>query len=450
MSKLMISVAGIRGIIGDSVKPEEFVRFTLAFAEGCRPRRVVVGGDSRPSRHMVRHLVFGALEAAGCEVIDLGVCPTPTIGLMTRHLKAGGGVAITASHNPIQWNALKFFRADGTFLNAADNQALMARFEAGDFRLAPVQKLGAVQSWEKPLEEHLRRVLAYVDRPAIRRAKIRVAIDCCNGAGSVALPKLLDELGCQADVMFNDMDAPFPRGAEPMPKNLTALSERVRASGARIGFALDPDADRLALVDETGRPIGEERTVTLVANHLLRRFKSSVTVNLSTTRAVEDVCRAHGVACHRTPIGEAHVVGAMKQRRGRIGGEGNGGVILPDIHAGRDAMGGVAVLLEALAGARCALSEINAAVPDYVMIKDKVPIGGLAVEALYQAVGEAFGDGADVNMEDGLRIDLGDRWFHLRPSGTEPIFRVFVEAPDKGAAQRLLRQLRDVMSEGAA
>lgn len=445
MSELMISVAGIRGIVGDSIKPEEFVRFTLAFAAGCKPKRVVVGGDARPSRQMVRHLVFGALEAAGCEVIDLGVCPTPTVGLMTRVLKAGGGVAITASHNPVEWNALKFFRKDGTFLNADDNKALMVRFKKADFKLAPVKKLGSVTVCDDPLGEHLKRVLDFVDVKAIRRAKIKVAVDCCNGAGVIALPPLLEALGCKATYVFDKMDGTFPRMAEPLPEHLGDLCKAVKKSKAAVGFAVDPDVDRLALVDETGRAIGEERTLTLAANHLLERGKSSVTINLSTTRAIEDVCAAHGVACHRTPIGEAHVVSGMKQRRSRIGGEGNGGVILAGVHHGRDSLGGIAVMLEALAKNKCALSELNDRVPDYAMIKDKVPVGGLAIKAIYKKVRKAFPEAIGVNTDDGLRLDLGGSWIHLRPSGTEPIFRVFAEATEQTDAEALIKRARKAM-----
>lgn len=445
MSQLMISVAGIRGIVGDSIKPEEFVRFTMAFAAGCEPRKVVLGGDARPSRHMIRHLVFGALEAMGCEVVDLGVCPTPTVGLMARHLGAGGGLAVTASHNPVEWNALKFFRPDGTFLTADDNRALMERYDAGDFDLADVKSIGSVTTYDNPTAEHLRRVLDYVDVEAIRAAKIKVAIDCCNGAGSAVLPQLLDTLGCDAEIIFADTDAGFPRVAEPTPENLDALSAAVRRHDASVGFAVDPDADRLALVDETGRAIGEERTLTLAVNHLLERAKTSVTVNLSTTRAIEDVCAAHGVECFRTKIGEAHVVSGMKAHGSRLGGEGNGGVILADVHHGRDSLGGIATILEALAKNACALSALNARVPDYAMVKDKASIGGLRVEAIYEKVRADFADAIDENRDDGLRLNLGDRWVHMRPSGTEPIFRVFAEAPDAEAARALVDRVQGLM-----
>ncbi|MCX7043883.1 MAG: phosphoglucosamine mutase [Candidatus Sumerlaeota bacterium] len=445
MSHLMISVAGIRGIVGDSIKPEEFVRFVLAFAEGCKPRSVVVGGDTRPSREMVRHLVFGALEAAGCDILDLGICPTPTIGLMTRLKKAGGGIAITASHNPVEWNALKFFRSDGTFMTADDNRVLMERYQAGQFHLAPAAKLGRLTACADPAGEHIKRALSFVNAAAIRRAKIKVALDCCQGAGAQVLPQLLERLGCDTRVIFDKQDGTFPRHAEPLPEHLGALSQAVKRHGTAVGFAVDPDADRLALVDETGRAIGEERTIVLVANHLLNRFRSSVTVNLSTTRAVEDVCKAHGVACHRTKIGEAHVVSGMKKHRSRIGGEGNGGVILSDVHFGRDSLGGIAVILEALALNRSALSGLNARVPDYVIVKDKLPIGGLRIEAIYRKITAIFGSKSRINTDDGLRLDFGQAWIHLRPSGTEPIFRVFVEAPAMDEAQALVQRAREIV-----
>jgi len=337
----------------------------------------------------------------------------------------------------------------------------MKRFASAQFALAPVERLGRVQPHPDPCREHLTRVLKFVDAAKIRRARMKVAIDCCNGAGARVLPELLGRLGCDAEVIFaadgaNPSDgspnrpAPaaakvFPRVAEPLPEHLGALSKAVKRHGAAVGFAVDPDADRLALVDEMGRPIGEERTITLAANHLLERMRSPVVVNLSTTRAVEDVCAAHGVRCHRTKIGEAHVVGGMRRHRSRLGGEGNGGVILGDVHQGRDSLGGIAVILEALARNRCALSELNARVPDYAIVKDKVPIGRLKVDAIYHKARREFAEAVRINDEDGLRLDFGVAWLHLRPSGTEPIFRVFAEAPEAGEARALVRRVHAMM-----
>ena len=438
MAKLMISVAGIRGVVGDSLVPEEFLKLTAAYATTRKERTIVVGGDTRPTRHLLRHLVFGAAMATGCRVIDLGVCPTPTIGFMVKRLGAGGGIAITASHNPLEWNALKFFSDEGVFLKQPEMNKVLECYESGSFDYRPYSEIGAVETHDDPCGAHMEKVLDAVDVEAIKARNYTVAIDLCNGAGTAMLPELLETLGCRVVSVFDDTDAAFERVAEPLPENLDALASQVVASNADIGFAVDPDADRLAIVDETGRPIGEERTLTLAARHVLSRMAkpTPLVANLSTTRAIDDVAAEFGTTVERTRIGEAHVVDRILSVGAAIGGEGNGGVIYPAVHPGRDAATGIALILEAMALGGVPISEINGAVPDYVMVKNKVGVEGRDIDAVFGALRDAFSD-AEFDTTDGLKILWDDAWVHVRPSGTEPIVRVYVEAPDRDRAEAL-------------
>jgi len=441
MSAPMISVAGIRGIVGDSLVPEEFVKFTAAFTSTLTNKVVVVGSDTRPSRHMLRPLVMGACMATGCRVLDLGVCPTPTIGLMTRRLGAGGGIAITASHNPLQWNALKFFSDEGTFLVGPPFDRVMERYRSSDFDYQPFDHLGAVDTVTDPTGPHLEKILSVVDVERIRRARFALAVDLCNGAGVALVPALLERLNCRATIVFGDPDHAFERPAEPLAENIGALCQAVRSAGAAVGFALDPDADRLALVDETGRPIGEERTLTLAARAVLQGVpppRPPLVANLSTTRAVDDVAAEFGTRVVRTRIGEAHVVEGMRAAGAVIGGEGNGGVIYPAVHLGRDAATGIALLLDAMAARGKTLSELNAEVPDYALVKNKVGVEGKKIDKILARLRQTFAtEAVETSDLDGLKISLRDSWVHVRPSGTEPIVRVFAEAPTVQAARAL-------------
>lgn len=447
MSQPMISVAGIRGIVGDSLVPETFLRYVLAFATLVEGGDVVVGGDSRLSRAMMRHLAFAGLASAGCRVHDIGLAPTPTVGMMVRELGAAGGIAITASHNPAQWNAYKFFGPDGGFLDREKNRVLLEIAESGRFRRAGYRDLGTVMPRTDAIDRHLEKVLAVVDREAIAARRFRVVVDCVNGVGGMILHPLLERLGCEAELFDIDVNAEFPRNPEPLPENLGRLGEAVRSSGADVGFAVDPDADRLALVDETGRPIGEERTIVLASDAVLARAdqggRGPLVVNLSTTRAMDDVAARYGVPLFRTPIGEAHVVGRIRETGAMIGGEGNGGVIYPPVHPGRDAATGVALVLSALAAEPgLKLSQLNARIPDYVMVKTKFESQGVETAALVARMKEEFADAQALVTDDGVKAVFADRWVHLRPSGTEPVIRIFAEAPDRDSAQFLIDRAR--------
>lgn len=434
----MISVAGIRGIVGDSLTPESFIRYVLAFGTLIEGGPVVVGSDTRLTRDMMRHLAFAALESCGCQIYDIGLVPTPTVGLMVRELGASGGIAITASHNPAEWNAYKFFDEQGSFLTKEQNLRMLEIASSGNFRRASYKSVGKVSRCTTAIERHIERVLAQVDVEAIRKRGFRVVADCVNGVGNVILPPLLEQLGCTYKILFDDINREFAHNPEPLPENLRELCSEVLKFKADVGLAVDPDADRLALVDEGGRPLGEERTITLAAASILEHKKGPVVVNLSTTRAMDDVTKAAGVPLFRTPIGEANVVAKIRATKAVIGGEGNGGVIYPPVHCGRDAATGVALILHTLARKGLTLSQLNSSIPDYKIVKTKFARGERNVAEILERMREEFRDALELVSEDGLKAVFPDSWVHLRPSGTEPVVRVFAEAPTEAAAQRLV------------
>jgi len=450
MSKPMISVAGIRGIVGDSLRVEEFFRYVLAFATLSKGGKIIVGSDTRPSRHMLRHLAFAGLESAGCEIIDLGLVPTPTVGLMIRELGAAGGIAITASHNPAEWNAYKFFGSHGSFLDEDQKNELLAIAESGNFLCTDVKNLGYVTTFDNAIDLHVKRILAAVDVEAIRARKFKVAVDCVNGVGGLIAEPLLEALGCEATWLYTDTNGTFPRNPEPLPENLVELGEAVRRSGSHIGFAIDPDSDRLAVVDEAGIPLGEERTLVLAAWNALRKCNegsgncSMMVANLSSTRALDDVADEFGCDLKRTPIGEAWVVKAIVDNNAVIGGEGNGGVIYPAVHVGRDSATGMALILEALAATGRTISQLNRQFPNYEMIKIKFPATDQAVKNLKELVGNEFADASELVTIDGVKAVYPDKWVHVRPSGTEPVVRIFAEAPDMKTAEELVGRAQKV------
>jgi len=441
----MISVAGIRGVVGETLTAEDFLTYALAFGTMADGGKVVVGRDTRPSGEMIRDLVCGALVSTGCKVVDLGIAATPTIGIMVRELRARGGVAITASHNPLEWNALKFFRRDGTLQGKNDQAQLLGICRRGQFRRTRIARKAGVSFCETGEAYHVSRVTGNVDAETIRRRKFRVVADCCNGAGVNLIAALLSALGCDFVTLFDNIYKPFERPAEPLPENLSALCERVLQKKADLGFALDPDADRLAIVDEQGKPLGEERTLTLAAWHLLGHRRSPIVVNLSTTRAIDDVAQMRGVRVVRTAVGEAHVVEGMRRHRAAIGGEGNGGVIWPKVQFGRDAAAGIGLILEALAQTGGPISAFNRRIPDYVMLKKRLTFDPRKLRPVFTRLEKRFGRIGRVWRTDGLRIDLPRGWFHLRPSGTEPIVRLFVEAPTPEEAESLAAEVAGLL-----
>lgn len=452
---LMVSVSGARGRVGESLTPEVVARFAAAFgayvregAAGRRPR-VVIGRDSRSSGPLFARVAAAALQSVGCDVVDVGLAPTPTTLLAIRHHRADGAIVVTASHNPVEWNALKFASSAGMFLDGEEGPRMRAFLAEKRIPYAAWDGLGGLVEDGEAARRHVEAVLGvpYLDAAGLRRRRFRVALDCIRGAGSRVLPPLLEALGCEVVGVNLEPDGRFPREPEPVAQNLGELERRVRESGADLGLATDPDADRLSLVSGSGRAVGEDFTLALAALLVLRHRKGPVVTNLSTSRVVEDVAADAGVPFHRTPVGEIHVARRMEAEGAVIGGEGNGGVILPDVHLTRDAAVGAALVLQLLLETGRTLDELVAARRGYAIVKDKLPRDAGAVEDAYRAL-EARLAAPDVDRRDGLRLawPADAKWLHLRPSGTEPILRIMAEAPTDAEARALVENARAALA----
>ncbi len=437
--KLMAGVSGVRGVVGDGLTPEVILRYAAAFAGFLGEGPIVFGRDSRPTGEVYRHAVLAALQGAGRDVFDIGIVPTPTVQMEVERRGAAGGLALTASHNPVQWNALKFVGPSGQFL-APDQAAAFLASVDGPLPAATWDALGALHPVHDALQHHVDLILNLdeVDEREVAKAKPRVVLDAVHGAGGAIGRALLERLGCDVTVLYEEPTGLFPREPEPLAANLTALADAVRTQGADIGFAFDPDVDRLSLVDETGFAIGEECTLALAADHVLSIRPGSVVTNLSTSARLEAVAKRHDQKVYRTPVGEANVVAGIREHEARIGGEGNGGVILPALHLGRDAPCGVALILAGLARRGGTLSQWAGTLPPLCMVKAKVelttePDWERAEALLVEAVG-----GGEVDRRDGLRVSGPRGWVHLRKSGTEPIIRAIAEAPSEDQANALV------------
>ncbi len=456
-SDLMVGVSGFRGRIGASLTPELTAGLAAAYGTFLREEgdgdRILVGRDSRTSGPMLMRAAVAGLLSAGCRVVELGVVPTPTLMLAVRDAGAAGGIGVTASHNTAEWNALKFAVRGGTFLPPARMARFQTMVQERDPARAPWDRLGRVTRDDGAVDRHIERILdlPFLDVEGIRRARIRVALDCVNGAGGVIMPELLSRLGCEVHGMGMEPDGRFPRDPEPTAANLGGLGDLVASCRARIGFAVDPDVDRLSVVDEEGRPPGEDLTLALAADVVLRRRPGRVVTNLSTSRVVDDVAAAHGCRVIRAPVGEINVVVRMIDEGAVVGGEGNGGVILPVLHHTRDAPVGAALLLQYLADEPDApLSTRIARLPTYRIVKEKAAFPRSALPAAYEALGRGM-PGGDRDESDGLRIEWAEKgsWLHVRPSGTEPVVRLIAEARGASAAQALVDVARDILKRTA-
>jgi len=447
MSGLMISVAGVRGIVGESFTPPVAARFAAAFAAALPAGPIVIGRDARASGPMVLRAVAAGLMGAGRDVVDLGLATTPTTQLAVEHLGAAGGVIITASHNPAPWNALKFLSPRGEFLGADEGRAVRERFESGKERWAGVEALGSERLETAALEWHLERVLGleFIEPAGIRARRLRVAVDGCASVGGVAVPRLLRELGAEVVELDCVPDGAFTRELEPLPQHLGGLSRVVREAGADFGVALDPDGDRAAFVDRAGVPLGEEYTVALGTAVVLARRLGPVVTNLSTSRILDAVCTRAGVALHRTPVGEAHVVAEMRARGAVAGGEGNGGMILPAAHYGRDGLVAVALVAQAISGRGLDLRQLADELPRYHMVKEKIPRPDKPWEVAADRLRMSFPQ-FEVGATDGLRFSRGDEWLHVRPSGTEPVVRLIAESPTEERTRALIEDARRALT----
>jgi phosphomannomutase len=444
---LMVSVSGVRGRVGEALTPEVVARFAAGFGAWALARsggkaRIVVGRDSRVSGPMFQPVVHAALQSVGCDVLDVGMVPTPTIQLAVEHHQAAGGLAITASHNPIEWNALKFIAPSGLFLDGAEG-AEMRKVVDGNIPRATWDKLGTVAQDRDAAREHIERILAlpFLDVAGIRKKGFRVGLDCVRGAGGAFMPILLELLGCKLATINMEPDGRFPRPPEPVAENLGELQKLVQDSHCDIGMAVDPDVDRLALVSDEGVAIGEDYTLALAAKEVLRHRKGVIVTNLSTSRIIDDIAKEAATRVIRVPVGEVNVATRMRAENAPIGGEGNGGVILSELHLGRDAPVGAALLLQLLLEEGKPLSKIVASYPHYIIVKDKLDRPDAPLDTVYDALKRVFPD-AEADMQDGLRLTWPNRWVHIRPSGTEPIVRVIAEAPSAEDAEKLARDCR--------
>jgi phosphomannomutase len=455
---LMVSVSGVRGRLGEGLTPEVVTRFAAAFgaylAEGARGRRprAVLARDSRTSGPMFTSAVTAGLQSVGCDLLVAGLVPTPTALLAIRHHGADGGIVVTASHNPVEWNALKFASSEGMFLDGEQAPKMRAFVTDRAIPRAGWDRLGTVDEDPTAIRRHIEAVLAipFLDVAGLRRRNFRVALDCVRGAGALLLPRLLDELGCDVAGIGLEPDGRFPRAPEPVAENLGDLERLVRETGADIGMATDPDADRLALVDDRGRAIGEDFTLALAAMVTLRHLTGPVVTNLSSSRVIEDVAVAAGVRLGRAAVGEINVARAMQREGAVIGGEGNGGVILPGVQYTRDAAVGVALVLQLLLELEQPVHTIVEGLPSYVIVKDKLPADAGSLEEAFGVLESRLAAPA-ADRQDGLRLDWPEdrRWLHLRASGTEPILRIIAEATTEADARDLVEQARRALASPA-
>ena len=443
----MRSISGVRGIVGQALTPVLVARYVNAFVQEVGRGRILVGRDTRDSGEMIENAVVAALVASGCDAVRLGISSTPTVEMAVQEdPDAAGGLILTASHNPAQWNALKLLDKDGLFLGPDAVKRVFSRVDSQIEAWVDHSELGSVSCHEGADALHVERTLAlpYLDVPAIRARNFKVVVDCVNGADSLLGPAFLKALNCQVIELFTVPDGNFPRGAEPIPESLGPLGDAVRKNGADLGLAFDPDGDRLALVDETGTPLGEEKTLALAVDLVLSQKKGAVVINLSTSRMSEDLAERYGVPFERTPVGEIHVSTRMLKIGALIGGEGNGGVILPELHPGRDGLVAAAFVLEALRRDGRKLSQLSGDLPRYAMLKRKFDLQGKSLPKAIEALKRTYPD-VPCDERDGFRLAFPDAWVHLRASNTEPVVRVIAEAPDEAAAAALCDQVESLL-----
>jgi phosphomannomutase len=444
--RLLFSVAGARGIVGETIDVDVVTRLTLAFCSILPEGEIVVGRDTRPSGESFSHSVIGAVTASGRDCVDLGVATTPTVEMATEKLGAAAAVIITASHNPVEWNALKFLDHRGIFIPEELGQKLYEAYRSGTFALADGRGCGSVKEYAPASDDHIRAILDLeaVDASAIASRQFKVVLDCINGAGSVIAPRLLSELGVAVVEINCEPNGDFFRDPEPRPENLRELAQRVREEGADLGLACDPDADRLALVDGEGTAVSEECTLALAVDGVLPSAPGPIVVNMSTSSLVDHIAQKYAVDVYRTPVGEAHVVDKMLQIGATIGGEGNGGVIYPTLHPGRDAPLGMALILQLLADRGVSLREQLEQYPPFVIHKDKVALEGRFSTEAISKLAEDLGP-ASIDTQDGVKACFDDGWFHLRVSNTEGIVRVITEASTEDKSLQFQSRARDVL-----
>ena len=441
VSDLKISISGIRGIVGESLTPQLIIKFSEAFSTYIGGGKIAVGSDTRPSAEMVKNAVFAGLLSCGASPLDLGILPIPSLQIYTREKNLDGAISITASHNPVEWNALKLIRKGGHYLYPYEAEELLDVYYQGRFqRVARPEKIEVERD---PFIIHQEKIGGFIDKNLIKSKKIRVVVDPCGGAASPFVQDFLATLGAEVICVNCALTAGFPRNPEPIPENLRVLCEAVKEHGADVGFAQDADADRLAAVDENGIPVGEEYTLALAVDYYLqKKEKSPVVVNLSTSKIMEDVARRAGVDLFRSRVGEINVARMMEEKGAKIGGEGNGGIMVADVHTCRDSFAGMAYLLEYLASSGKKLSELKSELPDYHMIKHKVKASFREARVILKKISQEFKEG-QAQVLDGLRVDYPDFWLHVRPSNTEPVVRIQVEGNSEESAKKAFQQIME-------
>ena len=439
MKPLKIGITGVRGIVGDTFTPEVAIGFAQAFGTYLDNGRILVCRDTRASGPMVRAAVMSGLLAAGCEVIDVGVCPTPSMQLAIPWLKADGGIAITAGHNPSQWNALKFVRSDGLYLNPMQAEELLDIFHQGEFAKATWDKIRPVINYKDPIEHHVELLKNAFDVQAIKARGLKVAVDCCNGACSRFSPRWLQELGCEVLAVNDDPTAPFPHRPEPKPQTMAQLSAVVKAGHADIGFAHDADGERLGIVTELGEPLSEEMTFAVAAEIRLRQSAGAIVTNVSTTSAIDKIASRHGGRVLRTPVGQAYISEGLIESDGVLGGEGSGGVTVPQIHLTHDSAAAVGLILEGLVRSGERISEVVEQLPRLMMLKHNVAVEPNRLYSVLQNFRIAIErEQLTYDLTDGIKVALPQGWIHVRASNTESMIRVIVEAEEATSAQTLL------------
>ncbi len=452
---LIKSISGIRGTIGGkpghNLTPVDVVECTAGFGVWLKrrglPPKIVVGRDGRLSGNLVSQLAIQTLIAMGIDVIDTGLSTTPTVEMMVPRLGAGAGIIFTASHNPKEWNALKFLNERGEFISAQDGEEIIEIIKSKDLIFSDVDNLGNYAQVNDAISYHISKILEYkhINVEKIKSAALRVVVDCINSTGAISVPPLLDALGVSYTLINDDDFGQFAHNPEPLPKHLEQLSSTVIQTSSHLGISIDPDVDRLAFVCEDGSMFGEEYTLVVIADFILGKEKGNTVSNLSSTRALSDITIKHGGRYSASAVGEVNVVNEMKRTNALIGGEGNGGVIVPDLHYGRDALAGIAIFLSLLAEKKLTMTALKASYPVYEIIKDKMDLTpDTDVDILYNKLKKEFSD-EKLNDVDGLKIDFAEGWVHMRKSNTEPIIRIYAEAKDINTAQKLIQKVKSIL-----
>ena len=444
MKPLKIGITGVRGIVGETFTPELAVEFAQAFGTYLDGGRILVCRDTRPSGPMIGSAVLAGLLAAGCEVVDLGICPTPGMQLAVNWLKADGGIAITAGHNPWRWNALKFVRGDGLYLNPTQAEELLDIFHQGEFLKANWQQIKLSVDHANPIPNYIDALQSAFDVDTIKKRRLVVAVDCCNGACSLSSPRWLEVLGCEVLALNNDPAAPFPHAPEPKPATMAQLCAVVKAGRADIGFAHDADGERLGIVTDRGEPLSEEMTLALAAEIRLRKRSGTIVTNVSTTQAIDRIAAQHGGNVVRTPVGQAYISEGLLETNGVLGGEGSGGVTVPEVHLTHDSGAAIGLILEHLAESGEPISSLVNALPRLVTLKHDVAIEPHRLYSVLQEFRASVEDeGLTFDSIDGVKVTLPDGWVHVRASNTQSIIRIIVESKEKTTAAELLDWARD-------